>query len=223
MGADALSSVAQYTAPFGFSGSIDEVDIFHRALAEEEIKSHFTNPGAPAADRSELVLSCSFDRGHGRDFSGNNNHGTVAGAQPTQGKAGNAMRFTGKPVKNKGIGGYHVVHKWTKQTPLFVRSMLLSGDVLFIAGPPDIMDEEETFKRLTERDPEVHKLLASQDAALEGKQGGILRVVNKKDGAQLAEYKIGSLPVWDSLAAAVDSLYWTTETGEVVSYSASSP
>jgi outer membrane protein assembly factor BamB len=221
IGADALSAVAEYTAPLGFTGSIDEVRIFHRALSAEEIKSHAANPGGVPEDRSGIVLDCSFDRGHGRDFSGQNNHGKVEGAQPAKGKAGNAMRFTGKPAKSKGIGGYHVVHEWTKETPLFVRSMLLSGDALFIAGPPDIMDEEETFKRLTERDPEVHKILASQDAALEGKQGGILRVVNKNDGAQLTEYKIGALPVWDSLAASANSLYWATETGEVVSYSAS--
>ena len=223
IGADALSAVGEYTSPFGFAGSIDEVRIFHRALSAAEIKHHATNPGAPPEDRAKMVLACSFDRGHGRDFSGQNNHGEVQGAQPAKGKAGNAMRFTGKPAKNKGIGGYHVVHKWTKETPLFVRSMLLSGDALFIAGPPDIMDEEETFKRLTERDPKVHEILASQDAALAGKQGGILKVVNKNDGTQLAEYKIGALPVWDSLAASVNSLYWTTENGEVISYSASGP
>ncbi len=223
VGADALSAVGEYTAPFGFSGSIDEVRIFHRALSAEEISNTAGKPGAPPADRDALVLACSFDRGHGRDFSGGNNHGTVEGAQPAKGKAGNAMRFTGKPAKNKGIGGYHVVHKWTQETPLFVRSMLLSGDALFIAGPPDLMDEEETFRRLTERDPGVHKILAEQDAALAGGQGGILRVINREDGSLLAEYKIGDLPVWDSLAAAGNRLYWTTETGEVVSYSADIP
>ena len=78
------------------------------------------------------------------------------------------------------------------------------------------MDEEETFKKLTESDPQVQQLLARQDRALEGEDGGLLRVVSGKDGSTLGEMKTDFLPVWDGMAAANGSLIITTVDGRVI-------
>ena len=95
-----------------------------------------------------------------------------------------------------------MTYKWTEDQPLFVRAMLKAGGTLFIAGPPDILDEEATFVKLANRDKEVLKKLAEQEAVLHGSQGGILRAVNAADGKTLAELKLKSLPAWDAMAAA---------------------
>ena len=88
---------------------------------------------------------------------------------------------------------------------------------IFILGPPDIVDEEESFKRLTEKDPKVQELLTKQDEALNGLQGGILRSVDASNGKTLAELKTDFLPIWDSLAAANGRLFVSTTDGRVVS------
>jgi hypothetical protein len=92
----------------------------------------------------------------------------------------------------------------------------MAGDKLFLMGPPDIVDEEVSFEKLKEGDPEVQKLLAKQDAALNGAQGTILLVVNPEDGKITARHNLSSLPSWDSLASARGKLFYTTEDGRVV-------
>ena len=94
--------------------------------------------------------------------------------------------------------------------------MAKAGDTLFLIGPPDLVDEEETFARLTKGDKDVGKVLAQQDAALQGKQGAVMLVVNTKDGSTMARMKLPVLPVWDSLAVASGRLFYTTQKGEVV-------
>jgi len=94
--------------------------------------------------------------------------------------------------------------------------MVLADKTLFIAGPPDLMDEEETFNKLKAGDKSVQKTLAKQDAALTGKQGGILMAVSVADGKKLAELRLTSLPVWDGMAVAGGKLYLTTIDGRVV-------
>lgn len=94
-------------------------------------------------------------------------------------------------------------YHWTRSTPILVRAMVLTPDDLFIAGPHDVgrMNEEAV-------------------AALEGKRGGTLMVVAKKDGATLASYKLDSPPVWDGMAAARGRIYLATLDGFVLCFSA---
>ena len=70
--------------------------------------------------------------------------------------------------------------------------MVLARRTLFIAGPPDIVDEEKAFRNFD--DPEIQAQLASQDAAMAGKKGALLWVVSAEDGEKLAEYRLDSLP-----------------------------
>lgn len=216
IGADAGSAVGNYKSPFAFTGLIDEVRIYHRALSAEEIQSHFSKPGQPIKPEEQLVYACSFEKGTA-DASGNKNRGKVTVAKSVVGKYGNAMKFTGG--NTGGISGsYKVEHVWTEDVPLFVRAMLLSGEKLFIAGPPDLIDEEKTFTQIVNKDNSVDKQLIAQDAALRGEQGAILQVISTSDGKRLASYHLNSIPTWDSLSAAHKKLYFTTTKGEIICY-----
>jgi hypothetical protein len=79
-----------------------------------------------------------------------------------------------------------------------------------------MIDEEETFKRITEGDETVKPLLAEQDAALDGAQGSQLVVVDADTGETKGQLALPSVPVWDGLAAAHERLYLTTADGRLV-------
>ena len=82
------------------------------------------------------------------------------------------------------------------------------------------MDEEKTFKQIIDRDKKVNALLARQDEALNGKHGGILRIVSPLDGKMIADHKLDFIPVWDGMAAANGRLYLATKDGRIVCFQA---
>jgi len=116
---------------------------------------------------------------------------------------------------------------WLDEEPsLHVRAMVLAHNpdlrsqtqgqankTLFIAGPLDLVDEEEAFK--SPNDPVIQAKLTEQNAALGGSKGGLLLVVSASDGKKVAEYKLESIPVWDGMAAANNRLYLATENGKI--------
>ncbi len=105
--------------------------------------------------------------------------------------------------------------KWSHtKPPLIVRAMVLAGGTLFVAGPPDVLDEEAAVKRRW--DDDVQQQLAEQDAALEGRRGASLWSLSAADGKRLAELKLESMPVWDGMAAAGGRLYLSTADGKVL-------
>jgi outer membrane protein assembly factor BamB len=107
--------------------------------------------------------------------------------------------------------------KWTVDRPPFqVRAMVVSGKNMFVAGPPDIVDEEEEFFKVA--DPQVQAKFVEQSAVFKGKEGAVLWAVSAANGKKLAEYKLESLPVWDGMIAANGRLYMTTLKGDVVSF-----
>jgi outer membrane protein assembly factor BamB len=87
--------------------------------------------------------------------------------------------------------------KWSTQIPLRALAMVLAGDKLFMAGPPDVMPEDDPY------------------ASFEGRKGAQLWVVSAKNGEKLAEYPLDSLPAFDGLIAAGGRLYLTTADGKV--------
>jgi outer membrane protein assembly factor BamB len=111
-----------------------------------------------------------------------------------------------------------VQFKWQiDEPPLRVKAIVLADKMLFVAGPPDIVNEEEAFFALD--DEAVRKRLAEQSELFRGKEGGLIWTVSARDGKKLSEYKLDSLPVWDGLVAAAGKLYMTTMNGEVCCYS----
>ncbi len=218
IGSDDGSSVGDDPQPVGLTGIVDEVKIYHGRVLPDEVKAHYQ--GAAGKDgAARLVLYYSFDTGDARDESGNKNHGAV-GAKPAQGKSGRGMSFTGRrpprrsrtPTRRPG----RIAYRWSQEVPLHVRAMVLAGGTLFIAGPPDLLDEEEVFTRHGRG--ETRPKLLEQAAALAGKRGALLRAVAAGDGEKLAEYKLAFGPVWDGLAAADGRLYLATIDGKVLCF-----
>ena len=92
--------------------------------------------------------------------------------------------------------------------------MVLTDKVLFVAGPPDVQDEEESVKTLL--DPETQKKLVEQSEAFEGKRGAQLVAVSRDGGKKLAAYDLDFVPRFDGLIAANGRLYISTLGGEVL-------
>ena len=211
IGADEGSGVGDYSSPFAFTGIVDEVRIYHGTLSDSEIREHFATPGRTDARDAELVLCMSFDNGDAADASGNDNHGKLEGAQPTTGQFGSAMQFTGNLTS---WAGSPLRYRWSQKIPLLVRAMVLADKTLFIAGPPDIVDEEEAFDYSTE--PDIAEKLKQQDAALDGQHGALLWAVSTSDGEKLLRYDLDSQPVFDGMIAANGRLYIVTQDGRIL-------
>ncbi|TKJ33650.1 MAG: hypothetical protein CEE38_19890 [Planctomycetes bacterium B3_Pla] len=94
-------------------------------------------------------------------------------------------------------------YRWTEQQPVIARAIVLAGNNLFLAGPPDIFSSEEPA------------------ATLEGKRGGLLCVLSAADGSELARHDLDSPPVFDGMAAANGKLFISTVGGKVLAFSGS--
>jgi hypothetical protein len=110
-----------------------------------------------------------------------------------------------------------VKFKWTvDEPPLQVRAMVLADKTLFISGPPDVVNEEDSFWSMNSQ--QVLAKLAEQSEMNRGKNGGLMWAVSSANGRKLAEYKLASLPVWDGMVAANGKIFMTTLKGDVLSF-----
>lgn len=213
IGADDGSAVAGYQSPFGLSGVIDDVKVIHGSFTAADVEEKIESPEQLDG---KAVFVTSFTSGKAQDESGLNNHGSIVAATSVPGRSGKALHFASRTKAGGKSSGSFVEPHWTKDAPLFVRAMVKAGSNLFIVGPPDIVDESETFEKLKNRDVSVEALLAKQDALLNGSEGALLHAVSAKDGSTISSLKIESLPIWDGLAAARGRLYLSTQDGTVI-------
>ena len=103
--------------------------------------------------------------------------------------------------KDKGIGFTRGrPPKWQKWVPIRIRAMVLAGENLFVAGPPDVLDPKDPL------------------AALQDRSSAMLWVLSASDGRKLAEYKLKSSPVFDGMIAAEGRLYISTKDGRVICF-----
>ncbi|MHC4248463.1 MAG: outer membrane protein assembly factor BamB family protein [Planctomycetota bacterium] len=138
--------------------------------------------------------------------------------QETGGKGGHGHGITfdrlvyGKyPLKEISA----VEFKWrAEDPPLQARAMALAGRTLFVAGPPDVVDEEEIFSKPF--DDGVMAKARDQVAALRGSKGALLHVVSAADGRKLSELELDGCPVFDGMAAAEGKLFISMMDGTVV-------
>ncbi len=86
---------------------------------------------------------------------------------------------------------------WYDWVPIRMRAMVLAGKHLFVAGPPDVVPDDDPM------------------AAFEGRKGAALRAVSAADGKTLAEQHLDAPPVFDGLIAAGGRLYMVTTDGSV--------
>ena len=88
-----------------------------------------------------------------------------------------------------------------------------------MAGPPDMFahaSEETTDPYHTSTSAEA---LKEQEAALEGKRGGMLLAVSAADGRQLVKYDLDAPSAWDGVAAARGRLFVSLGDGSVICFS----
>ena len=213
-----------------FSGAMDEVMLFHRALSSEQIKRLAAGGSKlAAADRESMVLYLDFKGGKARDRSGGKNNGQLDSATPqtVEGPFSEAMVFKGGKAgatrvaaarrRGKGRrGGSGVKFLWTRDLPIMVRAMVLADRTLFIAGPADLLDEDAAFQKFA--DSTTQKKLTAQADALAGKSGAVLQAVDAETGKTLAEYTLDSPPVLDGLIATDGRLFLTTMDGRLIAF-----
>jgi hypothetical protein len=123
------------------------------------------------------------------------------------------------PAKARGGAARRLPHPqflWSRSVPLLARALVVADKTIFFAGPPDVVDEEEAFRRT--RDPEMLAKLAEQDAAFRGEAGGLLWAVSATSGEKRNEYRLDSVPVFDGLIAAGGRLYLVTADGKVTCF-----
>ena len=89
-------------------------------------------------------------------------------------------RTAGLSAKPSG----QIVTEWTLDIPVLARAMVLADETLFVAGPPDLIDENETLKTFSA--PATQEQLAQQAAALDGAAGAALWAVSTA-GEKLAD------------------------------------
>lgn len=128
--------------------------------------------------------------------------------------AGDWKLREGLPLANQTA----VEYKWRdEKPPIQVEALVLADKTLFVAGPPNVLDEEKAF--FDYNDAAVQARLQEQQSLLDGKDGALLWAVDATDGKKLAQYKLDSLPVWDGMVVSEGKLYLATKSGEVISYS----
>ncbi len=105
-------------------------------------------------------------------------------------------RRANRDYPHSGKGKFKVNLAWQTDVPLLARAMVLAGETLFLAGPPD----RATRSML----------------AFEGQRGVMLAAVSAQDGEMLGEYKLPTLPVFDGMAAARGRLYLSLQDGTLL-------
>ncbi len=108
-------------------------------------------------------------------------------------------------------------YHWIQPNPqLHVRAMVLTNDALFIAGPPDLLDEVELWHNADKT--ELKERAARQAGALKGETGAKLCAISLKDGACLFTIDLEAPPVFDGMIAAHNKLFISLTNGDVVCF-----
>lgn len=87
---------------------------------------------------------------------------------------------------------------WFDWVPIRIRGMVLAGQKLYVAGPPDVVDPADPM------------------AAFEGRKGGVLRAYSSTHGEELSEVKLKAPPVFDGVIAAAGRLFLSLADGRVL-------
>ena len=106
-----------------------------------------------------------------------------------------------------------LAYTWSVNARLQVRAMALTGKTLFVAGTPDVIDEQRLFNELGRTDTSAQ--LAQQDKLDQGLQGSKLQAISAESGEKLAELQIDAVPVFDGMAAANGRLFLACMDGKV--------
>ncbi len=101
----------------------------------------------------------------------------------------------------------NIKYHWSKRLGLIARAMVIADEILFVAGPPELLStNSEALSSL---------YLSQAQATYEGKQGALLYAVSASDCRKLAEHRLESVPVFDGMAAAYGRLYISMKDGSL--------
>ena len=111
--------------------------------------------------------------------------------------SGIPLELTARQYLRMGKSGKKTMRfNWWKPVPIHVRAMVLTRDVLFVAGATG---GGETTQE-----------------ALDGKAPGMLIAIAPKDGRVLSKMELPSMPVWDGMAAANGKMFVSLTGGEII-------
>ncbi len=103
--------------------------------------------------------------------------------------------------RNKRRGGKKAPSvKWEERVSVRGQAMVLTDQHLFLAGAPDVVDENDPW------------------AAFENRKGGALVVFSKENGEKLVEYRLDSVPINDGMAAADGRIYVSLKDGSIICF-----
>jgi outer membrane protein assembly factor BamB len=116
------------------------------------------------------------------------------------------------PARGKAQKPSPLTYRWTTQVPLLVRAMVVAGDTLFIAGPPDVVKTAGTSGEA------ALQLVNPQETldAWTGKLGATLLAVSTASGETVNEIKLDAPPVFDAMVVATGRIYMATMDGKVL-------
>jgi outer membrane protein assembly factor BamB len=164
-------------------------------------RRHMWSPKFFPQDKGYLLFA--DDNTNEPDFlkSGKGGKGAVGGGMlewlPKEATTDNFRR--GGQGTEKGTGYVRTSpDKWQTMIPVRVRAMVLAGDRLIVAGPPDVLVPGDPL------------------AAFEGRAGAVLEVFSAADGALLKKFPLPVPPVFDGMSAAGGRLYVALENGTVL-------
>jgi len=100
---------------------------------------------------------------------------------------------------DKGIGYTRAeLPVWMQWLPVRIRAMVKAGNILFVAGPPDVFDPKDPY------------------AAFEGRKGAKVLAISAENGKTLTEIAIEHPPVFDGMIAASGRLFASLRDGSVM-------
>ena len=104
-----------------------------------------------------------------------------------------------------GKQGYHLFATdtatgrqiWSRRIGIRIRTMVATGNALFVAGMPDVVDPKDPL------------------GSFEGRKGGVLTACDLADGKTLWETALSAAPVFNGMAAASGRLYIAMHDGTI--------
>lgn len=128
--------------------------------------------------------------------------------QPQPGNRQKGLKATRQAKPNAPALKYH----WSQRIPFNVTAMVVAGDQMFIAGPPDLTRTPEPAG------DNALKLDAPQEslAAWKGRKGALLWSVSPETGDALTRYKLDSAPIFDGMIAADGKLLISLQDGSLL-------
>jgi hypothetical protein len=112
---------------------------------------------------------------------------------------------------------------WQANVPVCAEGLVLSGDMLFMAGSPRI-DRSKIIELLAKQNVDRYNadpLFRNAEDTITGRTGGVLCAIKKDDGTKLMQIDLPSIPVFDGLIAADKRLYISMRNGVVICLSSS--